>query len=986
MQREGIELSGTFVATVNADLKVGSLQETITVTGETPIVDVQSAKVQNIVPKDILAAIPTSRNATGIQALIPGMATTGDAGGITGGTGGGASSMHGGRPSDSRTLSDGLNMGWAGANSNAAVVNVAGSQEVVTSLTGGLGEAETAGVVFNVVPRDGGNTFNGLFVFSGANGSMQSSNYTDALKAAGLRSPSELIKVYEINPMGGGRIVRDRLWFYLTYRESYAENTIPGMFFNRNGGDPTKWLVDFDTSRVGFNDTIVRNYIGRVTWQISPRNKMSFQDSEQYSSANRKGGGSAGLGAIGPRTPEAQGLNLYTPGHTRTLTWSSPVTNKMLLEAGWGQYLANYANDAPRIDGLHNPALISVLEQTGVASAAVPGSVFNGGLPNLTYRFDNPLGGGFQHHQIGTIANLKASVSYITGAQNIKVGYMGGFSNPSQAYYNFTPFVQYRFSGGVPNQLTQTAQFGGTGPSAVEFVRNLVPTSFYAQDQWTRNRLTLQGGVRYDHILTSYPDSCMGGPDYPLMPKQICYPARSTPGVHWTDVTPRIGVAYDLFGNGKTAVKMNIGKYMQALTASNSDMDLNPLIRLNLQTTRTWNDRGGLGTNGDYVPQCDLLNPAANGECGAMDNQNFGKEFFTRTFDPAFIDGYGVRPVQLGDGRVGAAGTGAARRRHGRLLPPMVRQLLHAGQHPDRGVRLHAVQRADPARSAAAGRRRRSGQRHLQPQSQQGWPGAGPRAARQRGRRRADRKLAGRGFQRQRAASERVHRAGGHEHGTHASGQLRPSVGPAGNLSLVHHHRHAIAPRRFGRGIDQAVLPDRRAVHDLVPGPGDVSRAENRCPGERHVAERPGDRDSGQHGGHQRHREQRAAAARPESLVGQHHRQPDSAGDVVFGSSQQHRFPRGEDPPLRADAHAGGDRHLQHPEQRHHHVLQHGVRAADSDGREQLADAVGHRDRAIREVQRAGRFLEQNGETTKARRSQKIRETSSCPSCLRGLR
>src|SRR4029077_198036 len=123
--------------------------------------DVQSAKVQSSLNKDIIAAIPTSRNATGLQALIPGMATTGDSGGITGGTGGGASSMHGGRPSDSRTLSDGLNMGWGGGNSNAAVVNVAGAQEVVTSTSGGLGEAETAGVVFNVVPRDGGNTFSG---------------------------------------------------------------------------------------------------------------------------------------------------------------------------------------------------------------------------------------------------------------------------------------------------------------------------------------------------------------------------------------------------------------------------------------------------------------------------------------------------------------------------------------------------------------------------------------------------------------------------------------------------------------------------------------------------------------------------------------------------------------------------------------------------------------------------------------------------------
>src|SRR5216117_120603 len=146
VKREGIELTGTFVATVNADLKVGALAETITVTGETPTVDVQSAKAQTTINRDILTAIPTSRNATGIQAVIPGMATVGDSGGITGGTGGSASTMHGGRPSDSRTLSDGLNMGWAGANSNAAVMNVAGAQEVVLSTSGGLGEAETAGV------------------------------------------------------------------------------------------------------------------------------------------------------------------------------------------------------------------------------------------------------------------------------------------------------------------------------------------------------------------------------------------------------------------------------------------------------------------------------------------------------------------------------------------------------------------------------------------------------------------------------------------------------------------------------------------------------------------------------------------------------------------------------------------------------------------------------------------------------------------------
>jgi hypothetical protein len=153
VKREGIELSGTFVASINADLRVGALQETVTVTGETPIVDVQSAKVQNTVGKDILTAIPSSRNATGLQALIPGMATTGDSGGITGGTGGGASSMHGGRPSDSRTLADGLNMGWAGANSNAAVVNVAGARSRHQHL--GVGKRNRRRRM-NIVPRDGG--------------------------------------------------------------------------------------------------------------------------------------------------------------------------------------------------------------------------------------------------------------------------------------------------------------------------------------------------------------------------------------------------------------------------------------------------------------------------------------------------------------------------------------------------------------------------------------------------------------------------------------------------------------------------------------------------------------------------------------------------------------------------------------------------------------------------------------------------------------
>jgi hypothetical protein len=188
---------------------------------------------------------------------------------------------------------------------------------------------------------------------------------------------------------------------------------------------------------------------------------------------------------------------------------------------------------------------------------------------------------------------------------------------------------------GVPNQLTQTIM----GGPDTKYVRNLVPMNFYAQDQWTHARLTLQGGVRYDSLTSSYPDQRIGGPGWPYAPEEIFFPSRSTPGYAWKDLTPRVGAAYDLFGNGKTAIRFNLGRYMEAITASNNDIDLNPITRMVVNSTRGWVD-----ADRDYVPDCDLNNRAANGECAPLDNQNLGRPVFTRNFDPDFVGGWGVRP------------------------------------------------------------------------------------------------------------------------------------------------------------------------------------------------------------------------------------------------------------------------------------------------------------------------------------------------------
>ena len=631
IKREGIELSGNFVATVNADLKVGALEETITVTGESPIVDVQSTRTQQIIDKSVLAAIPSSRNINGIQAIIPGVTMSGDSGGINASMQGGAAAIHGGRINDSRIYADGINMGWAGTGGGGGQMpQVAAAQEIAMTISGGLGEAETGGLVFNAIPREGSNLFTGQFNYSGSNDTLQGSNYTQALKDAGLRAPFELISVYDVNGMYGGRIKRDKLWFYLVYRQVGGERTVPGMFYNKNAGNPNSWVVDLDRSKQAFNNSLERQATVRLTWQATPRNKFNAHWSEQYNDANYGEGGGA---AVPPTTPEASSRVLYIPSRQPHASWQSPISGRLLAEAGWGMYQARY-RFGMRNDGSHNPAMIQRLEQ-GAAETGIPG---------LASRMPRAPGqGGFTHSLIGNLGSLRASLTYATGAHNMKFGYQGGFGNPSQTYKNFTQVVQVRTLNGVPNQLTQTI----IGGADLKYVRNLIPTNLFAQDQWTHARFTLQGGVRYDSLISNYPDQRIGGPGWLYAPEEIFFPSRSTPGYRWKDLSPRVGVAYDVFGTGKTAVRFNIGRYIEAITASNNDLDMNPITRMVVNSTRNWNDLMypvGDPRRGNFVPDCDLMNPGVNGECQGLDNQNLGRPVFTRNFDPNYVGGWGTRP------------------------------------------------------------------------------------------------------------------------------------------------------------------------------------------------------------------------------------------------------------------------------------------------------------------------------------------------------
>jgi hypothetical protein len=220
------------------------------------------------------------------------------------------------------------------------------------------------------------------------------------------------------------------------------------------------------------------------------------------------------------------------------------------------------------------------------------------------------------------------------------VGYTGGFIMLRQRSYTNDQRLAYRFNNGVPNQLTMS-------PGDYDSRARVTTAALYAQEQYTRGRLTLQGALRYDRA-GSYSLPQQVGPDR-FIPVALVFPR--TDGVEgFNDINPRLGVAYDLFGNGKTALKANLGRYVEAASHNNRYSTTNPLNRIANTTTRAWTDG-----NRNFVPDCDLLNPAAQDfraaggdACGAFSASTFGTAAFNNTFDPAILQGY--RPNDWGLG------------------------------------------------------------------------------------------------------------------------------------------------------------------------------------------------------------------------------------------------------------------------------------------------------------------------------------------------
>src|SRR5438093_10333433 len=210
VKREGIELTGTFIATVNADLKVGGVAETVTVSGEAPVVDVTSARTQQTLSSHTVAEIPTSRLYSAYTQVVPALNVQGNDVGGSQGNVFSVFQIHGGRRNEGQVLVDGMSGGYQGMGVSSYVPEVGNSQEVVFSLAGGLGEATTGGPQMNIVGKQGGNQFHGSIFASGTGSAFQGSNLTADVRAKGLKAADSIQRLWETNLALGGPIVRDR--------------------------------------------------------------------------------------------------------------------------------------------------------------------------------------------------------------------------------------------------------------------------------------------------------------------------------------------------------------------------------------------------------------------------------------------------------------------------------------------------------------------------------------------------------------------------------------------------------------------------------------------------------------------------------------------------------------------------------------------------------------------------------------------------------
>jgi hypothetical protein len=597
LKRDGIELPAEFTATINAEMAVGALEETVTVSGQAPIVDIRSAGSQTQFERETIESLPGTGRLALLNAIIPGASLTTSAERSAGGNDRTQTrfSVHG--APEAQPVVDGINQQIPGITIGVFVFSQLNIQEVVAGFAGDA-EADFGGTQLKMVPRDGGNNFSGTGMFAFSGSGFEGSNINDDLLARNLNPlrVGSLKKFRESGLALGGPIRQDRIWFYASAREGVNQLYVDGVQWNKLE-QPASLLYEPDFSRRVNTNDYTRDLTGRITWQVATKHKLVFATSQQPNCNCR-----FNLLTTGVRlAPEAGGPHIYNPNYTVSANWTNTVSNRILLEAGHGTQNNNQVDE--REEGWDHTQY----------------RITDQGL-NLTY-------GNVATRTIVRKQNQERFVmSYVTGSHQFRTGItlrqttIGNIDELGSDGNMHGPAVDYRFNNGVPNQLTLL-------DAPWNFEESTRDIALFAQDQWTINRLTMNLGARFNDARGSTPLQVLGAGRF--VPERRFEPLSNVPA--YQNLSPRLGAAYDLFGTGRTALKATLGHYPDIIRTVTG----NPAAALTRTTNRTWND-----ANRNYVPDCDLHNTAANGECGPWSDLTFGRADRRTQFAPGLLEGF----------------------------------------------------------------------------------------------------------------------------------------------------------------------------------------------------------------------------------------------------------------------------------------------------------------------------------------------------------